>query len=69
MEGSPNEAVKNNVVGTYNTSKAALKYNAERFVLISTDKAVNPTNAMGASKRICEMIIQMMDKDSRNRKK
>ena len=62
METSPNEAVKNNVGGTYNVAKMAGKYNAERFILISTDKAVNPTNVMGATKRICEMIIQAMDK-------
>ncbi|MDO4662569.1 MAG: nucleoside-diphosphate sugar epimerase/dehydratase [Tissierellia bacterium] len=61
MENSPNEAIKNNVVGTYNTAFAALKYHAKKFVLISTDKAVNPTNVMGASKRICEMIIQSFD--------
>ena len=61
MENSPNEAIKNNVVGTYNTAFAALKYHAKKFVLISTDKAVNPTNIMGASKRICEMIIQSFD--------
>lgn len=59
MEESPNESIKNNVVGTYKTAKAAIKYGTERFILISTDKAVNPTNIMGASKRICEMIIQM----------
>ena len=59
MEESPNESIKNNVVGTYKTAKAAIKYRTERFILISTDKAVNPTNIMGASKRICEMIIQM----------
>lgn len=62
MEDSPNEAIKNNVFGTYKTAMAAGKYGAERFVLISTDKAVNPTNIMGASKRICEMIVQTMDK-------
>ncbi len=60
MEDSPNEAIKNNVFGTYHTAKAAMLYKAETFVLISTDKAVNPTNIMGASKRICEMIVQMM---------
>lgn len=58
MEESPCEAVKNNVMGTYNTALAALHNNCKRFVLISTDKAVNPTNVMGASKRMCEMIIQ-----------
>ena len=62
MEGSPNEAIKNNVGGTYKMAQAALKWGVERFVLISTDKAVNPTNIMGASKRICEMVIQMMDR-------
>ena len=61
METSPNEAIKNNVVGTYKTAYAALKYGVQKFVLISTDKAVNPTNIMGASKRLCEMVIQSMD--------
>ena len=61
METSPNEAIKNNVVGTYKTAYAALKHGTKRFVLISTDKAVNPTNIMGASKRLCEMVIQSMD--------
>ena len=61
METSPLEAVKNNVFGTLNTARAAVKYDVEHFVLISTDKAVNPTNVMGASKRICEMIVQSMD--------
>lgn len=65
MEVSPNEAIKNNVMGTYKTAKAADKYGAEKFVLISTDKAVNPTNVMGASKRICEMVIQMMNQKSK----
>ena len=62
MEGSPNEAIKNNVGGTYKMAEAALRWGVQRFVLISTDKAVNPTNIMGASKRICEMVVQMMDR-------
>ena len=61
MEDSPNEAIKNNSIGTYKTAYAAMMHGCERFVLISTDKAVNPTNIMGASKRICEMIIQSFD--------
>jgi FlaA1/EpsC-like NDP-sugar epimerase len=65
MEESPNESIKNNVIGTWNTVLAADKYNVKRFVMISTDKAVNPTNIMGASKRICEMIIQTYDKKSK----
>ena len=64
MEVSPNEAIKNNVFGTYKTAMAADKYGVEKFVLISTDKAVNPTNIMGASKRICEMVVQMMNQKS-----
>lgn len=64
MEASPNEAIKNNVLGTYEVAMAASDYGVERFVLISTDKAVNPTNIMGASKRLCEMVIQSMDKQS-----
>lgn len=64
MEDSPCEAVKNNIFGTLNTAKAAARYGASRFVLISTDKAVNPTNVMGASKRVCEMIVQTMDRHS-----
>ena len=64
MEESPNEAIKNNVFGTLKTAVAADKYGVKKFVMISTDKAVNPTNIMGASKRICEMIIQTMDKHS-----
>lgn len=62
MEVSPNEAVKNNVFGTWKTAQAAAMNNVKRFVMISTDKAVNPTNIMGASKRICEMIIQTFNK-------
>ena len=65
MEDSPNEAIKNNVFGTYKTAKAADHYGTKRFVLISTDKAVNPTNIMGASKRMCEMVIQMMNARSK----
>ena len=61
MEDSPNEAIKNNVIGTYKTAYAAMVHGCERFVLVSTDKAVNPTNVMGASKRLCEMIIQSFD--------
>ena len=66
METSPNEAIKNNVIGTYKTAYAALKHGTQRFVLISTDKAVNPTNIMGASKRLCEMVIQSMDAVSKS---
>ncbi len=62
MEDSPNEAIKNNVFGTYNVAKAAATYGTQKMVLISTDKAVNPTNIMGASKRICEMVIQSMER-------
>ena len=62
MEDSPNEAIKNNVFGTWKTAMAAAMNGTEKFVMISTDKAVNPTNIMGASKRICEMIVQTMNK-------
>ena len=65
MEDSPGEAVKNNVFGTYNTARIADKYGVKKFVLVSTDKAVNPTNIMGASKRMCEMIVQMMNDRSK----
>lgn len=65
MEDSPNEAIKNNVFGTYKTARAADKYGVKKFVLISTDKAVNPTNIMGASKRLCEMIIQTFSRYSK----
>lgn len=65
MEDSPNEAVKNNVLGTWKVVQAADKYKARRFVMISTDKAVNPTNIMGATKRICEMIIQTYNNRSK----
>ena len=62
MEYSPCEAIKNNAIGTYKTAYAAMKYGVKRFVLISTDKAVNPTNIMGASKRLCEMVVQSFDR-------
>ena len=62
MEDSPCEAIKNNVIGTYKVAYAAMMYGTQRFVLISTDKAVNPTNVMGASKRLCELVIQSFDK-------
>lgn len=67
MEDSPREAIKNNVFGTLNTARAADRFGAESFVLISTDKAVNPTNVMGASKRICEMIVQVLSQRSKTR--
>ena len=66
MEDSPNEAIKNNVFGTYKMAQASIKYGVKKFVLISTDKAVNPTNIMGASKRLCEMVIQMMNREAPN---
>jgi FlaA1/EpsC-like NDP-sugar epimerase len=65
MEESPGEAIMNNVFGTLNLTETADRYNVERFVMLSTDKAVNPTNVMGATKRICEMIIQAMDAKSK----
>ncbi len=64
MENNPHEAIKNNVFGTLNVVQAADKYNVKKFVMISTDKAVNPTNVMGATKRICEMIVQSKNKES-----
>ncbi|MFA6837139.1 MAG: UDP-N-acetylglucosamine 4,6-dehydratase family protein, partial [Fibrobacteraceae bacterium] len=63
MEMSPMEAIKNNVVGTFNMATLAMMHNVKKFVMISTDKAVNPTNVMGASKRCCEMIVQYMSKE------
>lgn len=66
MEDSPTEAIKNNVFGTYKMAQAAVKHGVKKFVLISTDKAVNPTNIMGASKRLCEMIVQMMNREAPN---
>lgn len=65
MEDSPNEAIKNNVFGTLNVAKAADQYGVKKFILILTNKAVNPTNIMGASKRLCEMIVQSFDKKSK----
>lgn len=66
MEDSPNEAIKNNVMGTYKIAVAAARAGVKKFVLISTDKAVNPTNIMGASKRLCEMVVQMMNRQCPN---
>ena len=67
MEDAPCEAIKNNTIGTFKVAYAAVKYGTKRFVLISTDKAVNPTNIMGASKRMCEMVIQTFDKLIKNK--
>ncbi len=65
MEDNPTEAIKNNVFGTLNVAECADRYHAEKFILISTDKAVNPANVMGATKRVAEMVVQMMDRHSR----
>ena len=65
MEDAPHEAIKNNVFGTYNVVKASHTYGVKKFILISTDKAVNPTNIMGASKRLCEMVVQSYNKISK----
>lgn len=64
MEDNPNEAIKNNVIGTLKTARTASHYQVKKFILISTDKAVNPTNIMGASKRLCEMVIQLIGRHS-----
>ena len=66
MEECPEEAIKNNIFGTYHVVRAAEKFGVKKFVMISTDKAVNPTNIMGASKRLCEMVVQMMNRRSPN---
>lgn len=68
MEDSPYEAIKNNILGTYNTAKCADEYGVDNFVLLSTDKAVNPTNIMGATKRCCELIIQYFSRNSKHTK-
>ena len=68
MEDSPCESIKNNAIGTYKTAYAAMRFGCQRFVLISTDKAVNPTNIMGASKRLCEMVIQSFDRMIREKR-
>ena len=66
MEDSPSEAIKNNVFGTYNVALCAREYRVKKFVLISTDKAVNPTNVMGATKRLCELIVQSINKTTKH---
>lgn len=65
MEDSPKEAVKNNIFGTFNVARASVKYGVKRFIMISTDKAVNPTNIMGATKRVCEMMVQTFNDKQR----